>query len=375
MTADDTGFGEPFPTGADILDDLHAIFTRYVAFPSPQAANAAVLWTAATHAMPRWQHAPRLVVKSPEKRCGKSRLMDVICETCRNPLMTVNASIAAVFRSIGEDPPTLLVDEADAIFGTKRSAENNEDLRGLLNAGHQRGRTALRCVGPTQVPTEFSTFAMALLASIGSMPDTIEDRAVVIRMRRRAPGEHVAAYRTRRDQPGLRLLHDQLAEWVGDNAEELEKAEPEMPLEDRAADTWEPLIAVADLAGGQWPARARDAAVALVAEYAAGDADMSDRVRLLADVAEVFRNLSNQSGYLNSNVLVAELRSLPESSWAEMNVDLTPRKLAMKLRDFGIKPRHRDRTKTERGYFRADFNDALLRYPTPDDDEDEETRR
>ena len=364
----DGPFGEPLPTGADVLDDLLAAFTRYVAFPSPAAADAVVLWTAATHAIKSWQHAPRLIAKSPEKRCGKSRLMDVVAETCRRPLMTVNASIAAVFRSIGDEPPTLLVDEADTIFGTKKAAENNEDLRGLLNAGHQRGRTALRCVGPRQEPTEFPTFAMAMLASIGSMPETIEDRAVIIRMRRRAPGKSVAPYRTRRDQPALNDLRDRLDEWITEHLEELEKAEPVMDLEDRAADTWEPLIAVADLAGGTWPARARSAARRLVDEYDSADAD-SERVRLLADIKAVFSNLHNQSGYLNSNVVVSQLRDLPDAPWSDPSVDLTTRKLAMKLRDFGIKPRHKDRQKAERGYFRADFDDALMRYPTPEDED------
>jgi hypothetical protein len=75
------------------------------------------------------------------------------------------------------------------------------------------------------------------------MPDTIEDRAVVVRMRRRAPGETVAPFRHRRDRPALVDIAAQLAAWLGAHVAELERAEPVMPLEDRAADTWEPLIA------------------------------------------------------------------------------------------------------------------------------------
>lgn len=354
---DPIGFGEPFATGDSILDDVHAAFCRFVAFPSPQAADAAVLWTAATHAMPVWQHAPRLVARSPQKRCGKSRLMDVIGETCRKPLLTVNASVNAIFRSIGEDPPTLLVDEADTLFGTKRAAENNEDLRGLINAGHQRGRTALRCDGPKHKPKEFATFSMVMLASIGALPDTIEDRAVVIRMRRRAPGERVAPFRTRRDQPALNRLREDLAEWIAEYRDELGDAEPAMDLEDRQADTWEPLIAVGDLAGGDWPARARNAAAFLCAEAVTADAEATLSITLLADIKGLFEDFT--IGFMPSQELVNRLCKLEDSPWREDF--LSTMKLAAMLREFGIKPR-RNSAGDQRGYRFEDFTDTLRRY-------------
>jgi hypothetical protein len=134
----------PQADGAVLLKELHTALCRYVVFPSPHAADATTLWVAASHAQPAWEHAPRLAVVSPLKRCGKSRLVDVVAETCHAPLITVNATIAAVVRSIGRDPPTLLVDEADTLWGTRKQADSNEDLRGLLNAGHQRNRPMLR---------------------------------------------------------------------------------------------------------------------------------------------------------------------------------------------------------------------------------------
>jgi hypothetical protein len=278
----------PIPTaqtvdGTRLLGELRQAFTRYVVLPSPQAADAVTLWTAATHAQPAWEHARRLAVVSPLKGCGKSRLLDVVAETCHGPLITINATIAAVVRSIGADPPTLLVDEADTLWGTRKQADSNEDLRGLLNAGHQRNRPMLRWDVTTRTLDQLDTFAMAMLASIGDLPDTIMDRAVVIRMRRRAPTEHVDPYRTRRDAPPLNQLRDQLAGWARQQLRELQHATPEMPLEDRAADTWEPLIAIADLAGGDWPTRARDAAATLAqpcGEHATRVADVSPRKRV-----------------------------------------------------------------------------------------------
>ncbi|ORA80747.1 hypothetical protein BST28_08265 [Mycolicibacter kumamotonensis] len=354
-------YAEDSSDGARLLDDTLNTFTRYVVFPDEHAAVGVVLWATATHAVEAFQHAPRLVINSPEKRCGKSRLLDVVAGTCHKPLMSVNATVAAIYRSIGDEhPPTLLVDEADTLFGSKKVAEQNEDLRALLNAGHQRGRPALRCVGPAQVPTEFPTFAMAALAGIGQMPDTITDRAVNITLRRRKPDEKVAQFRSRRDGPILADLRDRLAAWCATQLEALADAEPEMPVEDRAADTWEPLIAIADAAGGRWPELARTACAVLVARADGEDEDRSLGVRLLIDIREVFteRGVS----FLSSADLVAELRKVDESPWD--GFDLNPSKLAYRLREYKVKPGH-NTEKTARGYRLEDLADVFSRYLRP----------
>ncbi len=354
--------------GAAILDAVHAALTRYVVLPSSAATDAVVLWIAASHAQPAWAHAPRLVIRAPERRCGKSRLLDVVEATCFSPIMAVNASTAAVYRSIGCNaaPPTLLIDEADTIFGAK-VADSNEDLRGLLNAGHQRNRPTIRWDHANRCLETIETFAMAALAGIGAMPDTIEDRAVIIRMRRRAPGEKVAPYRVRRDGPPLGKLAQQLTAWLRCHTKELESAEPAMPLEDRAADTWEPLIAVADLAGGDWPTRARLAAKHLAEEHDS-DSNLSDRVQLLADCRRVF---GDDHESIPTTVLIERLRDDPESPWAEYGgTGLTPAKLASLLREFNIKStniRFPAPTGQVKGWRRVDFIDAWTRYGTPDD--------
>jgi Protein of unknown function (DUF3631) len=344
--------------GAQLLDALLATLTRYVVFPDRNSAVAVALWIAATHALPAFECAPRLVITSPEKRCGKTRLLDIITGTCHHPLATVNATVAAVFRSIGgEHPRTLIIDEADTLFGTKRVAEQNEELRALLNAGHQRGRPALRCVGPNQIPTEFDTFAMAALAGIGAMPDTVVDRGVNITQRRRASGEKVAQFRSRRDGPILEQLRDRLAAWAAEHINSLARREPRMPVEDRAADTWEPLIALADEAGGCWPDIARDACKAMVAAADDADEDRSLGTKLLADIQRVFTE--SCVSFLRSGDLVAELRRIEDSPWSEF--DYNPSKLAYRLRDFDIKP-GRNPAGNVRGYAREWFQDAFSRY-------------
>ena len=360
----DAGLGGPGApvAGAALLDAVHAALVRYVVLPTPHAVDAVTLWIAATHAQPAWAHAPRLVIRGPEKRCGKSRLLDMVEALCWDPFITVNSSSAAVYRSITADPPTMLVDEADTIFGPK--ADGNEDLRGLLNAGHQRNRPAKRYDAATNRVESIPTFAMAALAGIGAMPDTIEDRAVVIRMRRRAPGETVAPYRHRRDRPALRALSEQLTAWLRADLPVLEIAEPAMPVEDRAADTWEPLIVVADHAGASWPERARVATLTLSAE-AADDGDTSTRVRLLVDCRVAF---ADQEA-IPTTLLLERLRLDPEAPWREYGPQgLTAMRLGQMLREYDI------RSSTMRfpglgqakGYRRTDFTDAWDRYcPEP----------
>lgn len=350
--------------GAELLDKVRDALTKYVIFPNPHCAVAVTLWAAATHGLPAWQHATRLAILSPQKRCGKSRLMDIVAAVSFSPLMCSDTSPAAVFRSIGDDDnstPTLFVDEADVMFGTKRAAEQNDDLRGLFNSGWQRGRPTRRCVGPQQTPTDFNTFAMAALAAINSLPDTIADRAVVISLKRREAGETVARYRLRRDHPPLLALGARLSRWVRENVPRLRDVEPSLPdtIEDRAADAWEPLVAIADAAKGHWPDSARAACKALTA--AAADTDEENSAQLLKDIRKVFT--ATRQTFMPSRMLVKELREIEESPWNDD--DLTVSRLARMLKPYGVKPGH-NAAKTVRGYEQATLNDAFRRYLRPE---------
>lgn len=356
-------------TGPQLLEELGAQIKRYVILPSEEAVTAVTLWIAATHLQTAWQHAPRLAVVGPAKRCGKSRLLDVVTETVHAPLITVNASPAAIFRSITEqDPPTLLVDEADTLFGTAKAAERNEDLRGLLNAGHQRNRPTLRVSGPEHKPQAFPTFAMAALAGIGDLPDTIMDRSVVIRMRRRGPGEQVAAFRTGRDTPALHAIRDRLTVWLLPLHAEAMDMESVMPVEDRAADTWEPLVVVADLAGGAWPALARTACRAMTDYEAGQDEEGGLRTRILVDIRRAFA-AEGDPAVLRTSRLLEHLNADKEAPWAEYGANgLTPRGLQLLLKDYGIGSANRrfpDGTQAK-GFARNQFLDAWARYcPEP----------
>jgi hypothetical protein len=341
--------------GADLLDEVRVAIRRFCVLPGEHELVAVVLWCALTHLLTKFDYAPRLVIRSAEKRSGKSRLLEVVDGLCYSPLRHVNATVAYIFRSLDKDPPpTLLFDEADTIFGSKNVADKNEELRGLLNAGFQRGLPFGRVVGSDFTTQEFSTFAMAALAGIGRMPETIEDRAVVVVMKRRKPNETVDSYRPRRDGPMLEDLRGRLAEWAETVRERAGQTYPELPVDDRAADLWEPLVSVADLAGGVWPVLARDAARALVNSAAEDDTARSPELQLLADIRTVF-----EGEFMKSDDLCDKLCALSESAWAQM--EMNPSKLGRRLSNYSIKTGHTE-DKSQRGYHRKDFADAFARY-------------
>jgi Protein of unknown function (DUF3631) len=281
--------------------------------------------------------------------------LEIVDALVYSPLRAVNATVAFVFRSLNKNPPpTLLFDEADTIFGSKGVADKNEELRGLLNAGFQRDLPFGRVVGSDLTTEQFPTFAMAALAGISRMPETIEDRAVVVVMKRRREGEAVQPYRPRRDRPALNVLRDRLATWADTVHELAGETYPELPIDDRAADLWEPLVSVADLVGGPWPKLAREAAVAMVRSAAADDTARSPALQLLVDIQTVF-----DSRFMKSDDLCTKLRALSESPWEQL--ELNPSRLGARLREYSIKTRHTE-DKTGRGYYLADFADAFARY-------------
>lgn len=354
--------------GAEVLDLVHKTLKAYVVFPSAEAADAVTLYAAVTHAVTELDVAPRLVVKSPEKRCGKSRLLDVLVSLVRTPLPTANVSAAGLAWSItDDDPPTIVLDEADATFGQAlRNDDKAEHLRGMLNAGFTRGRPYIRANAATRQVEKMPTFALAVLAGIGQMPDTIEDRAVIITLERKTDAEPVGRYRIRRDRPAVEAVGRQLAAWAEAMAEKIGIAEPEMPdgLNDRAEDVWEPLIAAADLAGGTWPERARKAAMKLATLAERDSAESALRLRLLRDLRVVF----GDEDKLHTSTILTDLCKLPEAPWPDLRGrPLTDRGLSELLGHYGV--RSCDvwiAGTTKKGYKRADLWAPWQRYLAAD---------
>lgn len=354
---------------AGLLHQVHAFLARFVAYPSDAAHVAHTLWIGHTHLMQAWESTPRIAFLSPEPGSGKTRALEVSELLVPRPVEAVNVTPAYLFRKVGGETgrPTILYDEIDTVFGPK--AKDNEEIRGLLNAGHRRGAVAGRCVvkGRVVETEEIPAYCAVALAGLGGLPDTLLSRSVVVRMRRRAPGEQIEPYRRRVHAPEGHAIRDRVADWAGHVCEHVTGAWPAIPagIEDRDADVWEPLLAVADAAGGDWPKRARVAAVALVA--LSKESTPSLGVRLLADLRDVF----GDQDVMSTETILGKLLALEESPWADLyGKPLNARGLANRLRQYEVRSTTvRIADSTPRGYKREDLWDAWSRYVGPPPDE------
>lgn len=348
--------------GAQLLSDLEQFLARFVLYPSEHTRAAHVLWIVHTHAMDAWESTPRIAFLSPEPGSGKTRALELSETLVPRPVEAINATPAYLFRKVAdpEGLPTVLFDEIDTLFGPR--AKENEEIRGILNAGHRRGAMAGRCVvkGKTVTTEELPAYCAVALAGLGNLPDTILTRSVIVRMRRRAPNEPIEPYRRRTHAPEGHALRERLALWAQQHLTELSDARPTMPegLADRAADVWESLLAVADVAGGLWPERARVSAVTLVTDAKAASPSLG--IRLLADLRIVFRD---KDSMFTSDIL-GLLTTLEEAPWADLKgKPLDSRRLASLLRPYDITSTSvREGVCTAKGYRRVDLYDAWTRY-------------
>lgn len=351
-------------SAVDLFGDIHRHLSRFIAYPSENAAVAHTLWIAHTHAMDAWEATARLAFMSPEPSSGKTRALEITENLVPRPVQSVNVSPAYLFRKVGAEDgrPTILFDEIDTIFGKK--AKGNEEIRGLLNAGHRKGAVAGRCVvkGKQVETEEIPAYCAVALAGLDDLPDTIRTRSIIIRMRRRAPDEQVEPYRRRLHAPEGQELGEKLAAWIANNESRLSDALPQMPPEivDRDADVWEPLFAVADLIGGDWPLKARVAAVTLVTDAKVGTPSLG--IRLLADLREVF----GDKAQLRTTDILECLNRMEEAPWGDIKGKaMDARGLSQHLSPYGVRPktiRTGQGSNTAKGYTRDDLHDAWQRY-------------
>ena len=354
---------EPWPAPVDSAALLTAIvetFSRYLALPA-HASTALALWVLHAYTFSAWFISPFLAITSPVKRCGKTLLLIVLGALVPRWLFASNVTPSVLFRTIEKYSPTLLIDEADTFV------RDNDELRGVLNSGHTRTTAVvIRTVGEDHEPRAFSTWCPKTIALIGKLPDTLTDRAIEIRMRRRTAGEHVERLRQDRIEALCHDIRRQAVRWADDHLNTLPDSDPSVPdaLNDRAADCWRPLLAIAHAVGGDWPTRAREAALAL-----SGESDDEDvATLLLRDIQTIFAE-DEDPEVLASSVLVERLIGLDTRPWAEWSKGrpLSTAKLARMLGGYGIHPAGNIRigTKVLKGYRRAAFVETWERYVAP----------
>lgn len=349
---------EPWPeqvAPAQLLTEVAECIRRFIVC-EPDTAITAALWAAMTWFIDVVQVAPLAVITAPEKRCGKSQLLFLLGRLVNRPLTASNISPAALFRSIDAWQPTLLVDEADAFM------KDNEELRGLINCGHTRDSAYIvRVVGENFTPTKFNVWGAKAISGIGHLADTLMDRAVVLELRRKLPHESVD--RLRHAEPELfNTLAAKLARFADDHRHSVRAAHPALPnaLNDRAQDNWEPLLAIADVAGGHWPELARKAALKLSGTES--DA-MSIGVELLADIQEIFE--TKKIDRIFTADLITALCDDDEKPWATYNRGkaISPRQVSSRLHGYGILSKSiRIGYDTKKGFHKDQFQESFNRY-------------
>ncbi|MEW1724133.1 DUF3631 domain-containing protein [Streptomyces sp. NPDC093109] len=357
--------------GAALLNEVEAFHRRFNVFPTEAAYVAVALWDAHAHLLDCFDSTPRIAFLSPEPGSGKSRALEIVETLVPRPMVAVNASAAALFRSVSgpDGRPTILFDEIDTVFGPK--AGDNEELRGFVNAGHRRKGVTYRCVGDSQTVTPFPSFAAVAVAGLGSLPDTIFTRSVIIRMRRRARNEKVESFRARLHEKEGNALRDRLAAWAEQVRGQITDAWPEMPdgISDRPGDVWEPLLAVADAAGGDWPRRAREACTTLVKASQSNDKG-SLGIRLLCDLRD---HVLIGVDKLPTVAIIDRLNALEDAPWADMGGrPLDNRRLSRMLGEYMTGDNEPVASRNIRtaggvlkGFFTKDLEDAWARYCPP----------
>jgi hypothetical protein len=367
--------------GAPLLDTVTTFLSRFIVFPHQHCAPTIALWFAHTHAAEHFYVTPRLVISSAEPGSGKTLVIEVGQYLVARPEMVLNASTPAVFRMVAHNGPiTLLWDEVDAIF--TGNGGTNEDLRAMLNAGYKRTAYVARCVGDSHSIQRFPVYSPVVLVGLaGGMPPTITTRAITIHMRRKKRDDTAEEFRERIVQREAEPLREALTAWIGGIGEQLGDSEPAMPpgVANRSREIWEPLLAIADAAGGHWPLTARQACAHFVHE--AEQQPVTTGVRLLADLRTIFGD--RDTDRLATVDVLANLVALDEAPWGDLNGNrpIDARRLARELAQYHVTPvPFRTGGQITKGYVtyptttQLGLTDAWSRYlPTTNNDEGEDS--
>jgi len=351
---DDEPWDEPV-NGTELLNELSERFTSHSILP-PGSAEALALWTVLTYCFDSFSTLPILAILSPEKRCGKTTTLETLAKLCLRALPASNISSAAIYRVVEAVKPCLLIDEADTFL------KSNEELRGIINAGHTRTAAfVIKCVGEKHEVKPFSTWGPKAIAMIGKLPDTVGDRAVIVPLRRKLAGETVKPHRES-DNNQFSELRRKIVRFTEDNHHRFNSIDicNLKTSNDRGADNWKPLLIIAASAGEEWEAKARDAAHMLMAD---SEGDDVPSIMLLGDIRSILN--THSSGRIASKTLVLELTSLEDRPWCEWKKGrpMTQNSLAKLLKPFGIKSKKiRFGETTAMGYKESDFSDAFMRY-------------
>lgn len=358
----------------NVLDLIEGFLTRYIAYPDEHSSVAHTLWIMHTYFTGSgWSSlgtSPRLAFLSATPGCGKTRCLEVTELLVGGEPVFGTATGAVLVRLLGkhekqvekgelsndEPLPVLLYDEAEKLY--HREADNAE-MVSVLNRGYRRGQREYKCAANTNEPEKFPCFCAAAITSTKPLPDAVLTRSIIIRIKKRLSTEHVDPFRHDYAVQETKPIREDISDWISAHGRDVLRAIGEnVPVVDREAEIWEPLLAVADAAGGDWPARSREACLFFCSRI--GAERENDELRLLVDCKEVF----GDSFRLSSELLIQHLVNLPDTPWRDSRCEpIKPRKLASMLKPFGIEPlRWKEGGVSMRGYYAADFADPWARH-------------
>jgi hypothetical protein len=368
----------------ELLQDTCGFLQRFIRFESDAQPIVIALWIAHCWSITAFDYTPYLHIGSPEKRSGKTQLLECLSYLTPQPWLTLSPSEAVLFRKIDKSQPTLLLDESDTLFakGASGKDDRREYIRALINSGFRRGATVTRCMGNNFEPQDFKVFCPKAFAGIGTLPDTIADRSIPIRLIRKSRGEMIERLRERYARSLAQPIVDAFKVWSKrENViQSLRESRPGeiYELSDRQMDISEPLLAIAQMAGGDWPERAHKALVVLCTSE---NDDNALGTNLLTSSRDVFNRVNDEDGIeteepldrIPTKELLDRLVKLEtDAPWAHWweddlrngNTRGPAARLAGLLKPFRIKARviKMPDGSTARGYVRSDFEDAWNRY-------------
>jgi hypothetical protein len=370
------GMAEPStsetPTGPQLVEEVEQFIRKYVVLPGA-AYLPATIWIIATHAARQFDCFPYLAVLSPAKRCGKTRLFEVMEPLAYNSWFGTAPSPAALYRMMAE-APTLLLDEVE-IFNVKNKSESAQALLAILNAGHRKGATVPRCDGPKHELRLFPVYGPKAFAAIGRLPDTLADRSLIIGMQRKTKKQKTAPFRMRRAKAEAKPIQDAAAEFarahqdsIGQTYHHLADADLGF-LGDRDADLWSPLFAICAVGAPDRVEELKKCALALSGTKASTDVDDSLPIKLLDDIRRVWPKQKDEppAPLCFTATLIEKLKVLEDAPWAEFAPPLTGHKLSRMLKPFGaesktIRMGEGEGAKVARGYEFASLEVAFYRY-------------
>jgi Protein of unknown function (DUF3631) len=368
----------PFRRSHDALDSVECYLARYVVYPSEHALTAHALWISHTYLMGLWDISPRMGFFSAEPGSGKSRALECSRRLAHNPMPSASITGASFMRMVHEGNYTIFIDELEGIYGSAAARDANGTLTSVLNAGFESDAIAHRCEANTNKPQVFKIYSAVMMGGLlrAKLPDSLKTRMIAIHMKRRLPGDEITPFRKRHAEYEAKPIREGLAEWCQEIEGRIDLDAIILPadIRDRDADCWEPLFAIAHVAGGDWPERVTASARYFV-NSRLDDSSDSSGLRLLRDCVAILEEphaRTCEPDWLRTQLF--NLSDAPWNTWGKNGSGITTFALKQWLKDYGIKPKTvRMGTSTVKGYHLNQFTDELARYPEPQTEGDGHT--